>query len=110
MSLRRQSFQGSENSDGIPGSPGTDFPDLRSIPLTQFNCLDGGGPGSQPGGTRRPGFYADVETDCQVSTKFLDLNDLMGIIFNLRYFWSVFFLISHFLGRAIFFQFFSATL
>ena len=68
MSLRRQSFQSSENSDGIPGSPGTDFPDLRSIPLTQFNCLDGGG--SQPGGTRRPGFYADVETDCQVSTNF----------------------------------------
>ena len=70
MSLRQRSFQNSDNSDGIPGSPGTDFPDLRSIPLTQFNCLDGGGPGSQPGGTRRPGFYADVETDCQVSTNF----------------------------------------
>ena len=57
----RQRFQ--NNGDTIPGSPGTDFPDFRSIPLTSFNCLDGG----SQGGTRRPGFYADVETQCQVS-------------------------------------------
>ena len=58
---QRQRF--SSNGDTIPGSPNTDFPDYRSIPLTQFSCLDSG----SKGGTRRPGFYADVETQCQVS-------------------------------------------
>ena len=61
MGSQRQRFQNS--GDTIPGTPGTDFPDFRSIPLTQFSCLDG----SSNGGTRRPGFYADVETQCQVS-------------------------------------------
>ena len=60
MSLR-QRFQ--NNGDTIPGTPGTDFPDFRSIPVTQFTCLDGS---ASPSGTRRPGFYADVETQCQV--------------------------------------------
>ena len=61
MSLR-QRFQNS--GDTIPGTPGTDFPDFRSIPITKFSCLDG----ASQGGTRRPGFYADVETQCQVRT------------------------------------------
>ena len=51
------------NGKSIPGSPGTDFPDLNSIPITRFNCLDA----KSEGGTRQPGFYADVETQCQVT-------------------------------------------
>ena len=52
------------NRDTIPGSSGTDFPDYTSIPLTSFTCLDGGR--GQTAGTRQPGYYADVETKCQV--------------------------------------------
>lgn len=47
-------------SGSIPGNPGTDFPTFNSIPATQFNCLNGNG------GARQPGFYADVEAQCQV--------------------------------------------
>lgn len=47
-------------SGSIPGNPGTDFPTFSSIPATQFNCLNGNG------GARQPGFYADVEAQCQV--------------------------------------------
>lgn len=61
-SLQRRRFP-SRGGDTIPGSAGTDFPDFRSIPLTRFSCLDGG----PSEGSRKPGFYADVETQCQVS-------------------------------------------
>ena len=52
------------SSKSIPGTPGTDFPVFNSIPVTRFNCLHANG-GS--GGPVRPaGFYADIETQCQV--------------------------------------------
>ncbi|KAL0275909.1 UNVERIFIED_CONTAM: hypothetical protein PYX00_003627 [Menopon gallinae] len=38
------------------GRPGIDFPVLRNIPATDFNCRD----------VKRPGYYADLATDCQV--------------------------------------------
>lgn len=37
------------------GRPGVDFPAFTGIPQTQFNCR--GTPG---------GYYADLETNCQV--------------------------------------------
>ena len=41
---------------GVPGAAGRDFPTLGSIPMTSFSCI----------GTAA-GFYADLETNCQVS-------------------------------------------
>ncbi|XP_049846570.1 mucin-3A-like [Schistocerca gregaria] len=41
---------------GVMGRPGVDFPILPRIPRTTFNCR------SVPG----PGYYADMDTDCQV--------------------------------------------
>lgn len=40
----------------VPGTPGTDYPNLNKIPETSFSCAD-----KTPGG-----YYADVETGCQV--------------------------------------------
>ncbi|XP_063971983.1 uncharacterized protein LOC135159831 isoform X2 [Diachasmimorpha longicaudata] len=40
----------------VPGTPGTDYPNLNKIPETSFSCTD-----KTPGG-----YYADVETGCQV--------------------------------------------
>ena len=39
------------------GVLGRDFPVYATIPETSFNCSD-----------KEVGFYADAETDCQVST------------------------------------------
>ena len=40
----------------VPGVPGVDYPVYRDIPLTTFDCRS----------TEYPGFYADIETGCQV--------------------------------------------
>lgn len=40
----------------IPGSPGTDYPIYSEIPETSFDCLN----------QEYPGYYADVEAQCQV--------------------------------------------
>lgn len=39
------------------GRPGMDFPVLPSIPQTSFSCRK----------VKGAGYYADLETDCQVS-------------------------------------------
>ncbi|XP_039759587.1 uncharacterized protein LOC120633445 [Pararge aegeria] len=39
----------------VPGQPGNDYPTLDSIPRTSFTCSG-----------KEPGYYADVETNCQV--------------------------------------------
>ncbi|XP_052743782.1 uncharacterized protein LOC112058049 isoform X1 [Bicyclus anynana] len=39
----------------VPGNPGNDYPTLDSIPRTSFTCSG-----------KEPGYYADVETNCQV--------------------------------------------
>ena len=49
----------------LPGSGRKDFPSLSTIPITDFSCLDGAGPGGSS--QRDAGFYADRETKCQVS-------------------------------------------
>ena len=49
----------------LPGSGRKDFPSLSTIPITDFSCLDGAGPGGSS--QRDGGFYADRETKCQVS-------------------------------------------
>ncbi|XP_075228139.1 uncharacterized protein LOC142328318 [Lycorma delicatula] len=41
---------------GVMGRPGIDFPVLPSIPVTSFSCRS----------VRAPGYYADLDTDCQV--------------------------------------------
>ncbi|KFM78846.1 hypothetical protein X975_25760, partial [Stegodyphus mimosarum] len=41
----------------IPGSPGVDYPTYSYLPWTGFKCLEH---------TSTPGFYADVETKCQM--------------------------------------------
>lgn len=42
--------------DTIPGDPDTDYPTYTSIPKTSFSCK----------GRPNWGYYADVETGCQV--------------------------------------------
>ncbi|CAL4067995.1 unnamed protein product, partial [Meganyctiphanes norvegica] len=44
-----------DSLNSIPGEPGKDYPVLGVIPRTSFGCAD-----------RLPGFYADMETQCQV--------------------------------------------
>ncbi|XP_031765913.2 uncharacterized protein LOC113521859 isoform X1 [Galleria mellonella] len=39
----------------VPGEPGSDYPILGTIPKTSFSCAG-----------REPGYYADLETNCQV--------------------------------------------
>ncbi|CAH2089365.1 unnamed protein product [Euphydryas editha] len=39
----------------VPGLPGNDYPTLSSIPRTTFTCSG-----------KDPGYYADIETNCQV--------------------------------------------
>ncbi|XP_054717329.1 uncharacterized protein LOC129226726 [Uloborus diversus] len=41
----------------IPGSPGVDYPTYSYLPTTGFECMEH---------TSTPGFYADVETKCQM--------------------------------------------
>merc|ERR1712212_831493 len=58
---------GSEENDGeemnikmlrmsVPGEPGVDYPILAPVPTTSFSCV----------GKAEGGYYADVETGCQV--------------------------------------------
>jgi len=58
---------GSEENDGeemnikmlrmsVPGEPGVDYPILATVPRTSFSCV----------GKAEGGYYADVETGCQV--------------------------------------------
>lgn len=42
---------------GIPGTPWIDYPMYSAVPLTGFSCKL----------TKYPGFYADMDTGCQVS-------------------------------------------
>ncbi|KAG8193857.1 hypothetical protein JTE90_011418 [Oedothorax gibbosus] len=46
-----------EDFSAIPGLPGIDYPTLSQMPHTGFKCLMH---------TATPGFYADVETKCQM--------------------------------------------
>lgn len=43
-------------TESIPGEPNTDYPTYKSIPKTAFSCK----------GKPNWGYYADVETGCQV--------------------------------------------
>jgi len=42
---------------GVMGRPGVDFPVLPSIPKTGFSCRQ----------VKSSGYYADLDTNCQVS-------------------------------------------
>ncbi|KAK6641407.1 hypothetical protein RUM44_013118 [Polyplax serrata] len=41
---------------GVMGRPGVDFPTFSTIPVTSFSCR----------GVKKSGYYADLDTDCQV--------------------------------------------
>lgn len=45
--------------DSIPGVPNDDYPTYTEIPETGFKCSD----------KQYPGYYADVEAQCQVSIR-----------------------------------------
>ncbi|OTF77852.1 hypothetical protein BLA29_008840, partial [Euroglyphus maynei] len=61
--------------NSIRGEPGKDYPILLDIPITRFKCSD----------QEFPGYYADVETQCQDGRhdSFLCPN---GTIFSQRHF------------------------
>merc|ERR1711971_868907 len=44
----------------VPGEPGVDYPILATVPTTSFSCV----------GKAEGGYYADVETGCQVVNKY----------------------------------------
>lgn len=46
-------------AQALPGTPGQDYPIFGAIPRTAFNC----------GEHKWPGYYADIETQCQVSVE-----------------------------------------
>lgn len=45
---------------GVMGRPGVDFPTFSTIPVTSFSCR----------GVKKSGYYADLDTDCQVRLPF----------------------------------------
>lgn len=47
----------SDDDGSIPGQPGLDYPILATIPPSNFECK----------AQRYKGFFADIETRCQVS-------------------------------------------
>ena len=48
---------GSAGQGRIPGTPGKDYPDFKTIPNTEFSCEN----------FILEGFYADTFTSCQVT-------------------------------------------
>ena len=50
--------QGGNRNGKIPGKPGVDYPDFKTIPATDFSCEN----------FILEGFYADTFTSCQVCT------------------------------------------
>lgn len=58
--------------NSVPGVPGKDYPNLKRIPRTSFSCS-----GKKPGG-----YYADVETGCQVGS--LNVFTRISIFFALQ--------------------------
>ncbi len=52
---------GGGGRDKIPGKPGVDYPDFKTIPVTDFSCEN----------FILEGFYADTFTSCQVHYKWL---------------------------------------
>lgn len=55
MTLNTLLFQA--EAQKIRGTPGVDYPNYSEIPKTSFKCSEQ---------KYIPGFYADVETQCQV--------------------------------------------
>lgn len=67
-------------TDTIPGDPNTDYPTYKSIPKTTFSCI----------GRPNWGYYADVETGCQVISNHVDrflkyLINYLYFVFILHY-------------------------
>lgn len=49
----------------VSGTPGVEFPDYKDIPASSFNCTEY---------ASLPGFYADMETGCQVTIHWLNID------------------------------------
>lgn len=62
-----------ENYQGVLGRPGVDFPVLTGIPKTNFSCKEYGN-----------GYFADLETDCQVCLIFLYLKQMQIVSYRYR--------------------------
>lgn len=62
----------------MPGIPGVDYPLLAEIPKTSFTCVG-----------RAPGYYADLETACQVENKIFVNNHHEIIEIHFIYFFFV---------------------
>jgi hypothetical protein len=60
--------------DALPGTPGTDYPIYARVPKTSFDCKN----------QEWPGYYADVEAQCQASDPLflLNLKNLTNFINN----------------------------
>ena len=69
--------------DGVPGTPGRDYPVYDRVPPTLFSCY----------GKVEAGFYADPQTDCQGSRRKknvpLKYNDFKGIFSLFQPLWKI---------------------
>ena len=61
---------------GIPGTPWIDYPMYSTVPLTGFSCKL----------TKYPGFYADIDTGCQVSVHLFISTIILIVKFTLTKF------------------------
>ncbi|GIX95571.1 chitin-binding type-2 domain-containing protein [Caerostris extrusa] len=73
-----EDYSSSEERRSIRGTPGVNFPDYEDIPSTSFTCSDK---------EYLPGFYADMETGCQVFHMCYESRQLsylcpIGTVFN----------------------------
>ena len=59
MFLQEEDPESCRLEDSIPGTPGDDYPTYTDIPETPFKCSD----------KQFPGYYADVDAQCQVSAE-----------------------------------------
>ena len=64
--------EGERLEDALPGVPGTDYPTFAAIPRTTFDCRT----------HEWPGYYADVETQCQVCQTCSSLFNFFDCLFK----------------------------
>lgn len=53
------------------GKPGVDFPVLKFIPRTKFTCRG-----------KKSGYYADLETNCQVMYNYYIIKKLLLVFYE----------------------------
>ena len=68
---------GSSSQGKIPGVPGKDYPDFKTIPNTEFSCEN----------FILEGFYADTFTSCQVIYENREWSTIILYLIKYIYFW-----------------------